>query len=133
MHLLCLSGLDSPTLSFGTKQTLRSRQSMSALGDVAEVAQTTRRAHGGKFTGGSRRSISCRRGSSHAGSFSAVPSVSGRSSRCHSDYGHAQIDVTAPSCGDSPVYIVRQMKPRDLGAVARASSASGPVLSAAGY
>jgi hypothetical protein len=80
MHLLCLSGLDSPTLSFGTKQTLRSRQSMSALGDVAEVAQTTRRAHGGKFTGGSRRSISCRRGSSHAGSFSAVPSVSGRSS-----------------------------------------------------
>jgi hypothetical protein len=52
---------------------------------------------------------------------------------CHSDYGHAQIDVTAPSCGDSPVYIVRQMKPRDLGAVARASSASGPVLSAAGY
>ena len=40
MHLLCLSGLDSPTLSFGTKQTLRSCQSMSALGDVAEVAQT---------------------------------------------------------------------------------------------
>jgi Mrr N-terminal domain len=42
MHLLCLSGLDSPTLFFGTMQTLRSRESMSALGDVAEVAQTTR-------------------------------------------------------------------------------------------
>jgi hypothetical protein len=52
---------------------------------------------------------------------------------CHSDYGHAQIDVTAPACGDSPIYIVRQMKPRDIGAVARAGSASGPVLSAAGY
>ena len=33
---------------------------------------------------------------------------------CHSDYGHAQIDVTAPSCGDSPVYIVRQMQSRVL-------------------
>jgi Uroporphyrinogen decarboxylase (URO-D) len=52
---------------------------------------------------------------------------------CHSDYGHAQIDVTAPACGDSPIYIVRQMKPRDIGAVARTGSASGPVLSAAGY
>jgi hypothetical protein len=52
---------------------------------------------------------------------------------CHSDYGHAQIDVTAPACGDSPIYIVRQMKPRDIGAVARAGSGSGPVLSAAGY
>jgi hypothetical protein len=52
---------------------------------------------------------------------------------CHSDYGHAQIDVTAPACGDSPIYIVRQMKPRDIGAVARAGSASGLVLSASGY
>jgi hypothetical protein len=52
---------------------------------------------------------------------------------CHSDYGHAQIDVTAPACGDSPIYIVRQMKPRDIGAAARTGSASGPVLSAAGY
>jgi hypothetical protein len=52
---------------------------------------------------------------------------------CHSDYGHAQIDVTAPACGDSPIYIVRQIKPRDIGAVARAVSVSGPVLSAAGY
>jgi Uroporphyrinogen decarboxylase (URO-D) len=52
---------------------------------------------------------------------------------CHSDYGHAQVDVTAPACGDSPIYIVRQMKPRDMGAVARAGSASGLVLSAAGY
>src|SRR5262245_20267462 len=52
---------------------------------------------------------------------------------CHSDYGHAQIDVTAPDCGDSPIYVVRQMKPRDIGAVARAGSASGPLLSAAGY
>ena len=52
---------------------------------------------------------------------------------CHSDYGHAQIDVTAPACGDSPIYIVRQMKPRDIGAFARAGSVSGPVLSAAGY
>jgi len=52
---------------------------------------------------------------------------------CNSDYGHAQIDVTAPACGDSPIYVVRQMKPRDIGAVARAGSASGPVLSAAGY
>jgi len=52
---------------------------------------------------------------------------------CHSDYGHAQIDVTAPACGDSPIYIVRQIKPRDIGAVARAFSVSGPVLSAAGY
>jgi hypothetical protein len=43
---------------------------------------------------------------------------------CHSDYGHAQIDVTAPACGDSPIYIVRQMKPRDRGAVARTVSAS---------
>ena len=45
---------------------------------------------------------------------------------CHSDYGHAQIDVTAPACGDSPIYIVRQMKPRDIGAVARAGSACRP-------
>jgi hypothetical protein len=52
---------------------------------------------------------------------------------CHSDYGHAQIDVTAPACGDSPIYIVRQIKPRDIGAVARAVNVSGPVLSAAGY
>jgi hypothetical protein len=53
---------------------------------------------------------------------------------CHSDYGHAQIDVTAPACGDSPIYIVRQIKPRDIGAVARSVSVvSGPVLSAAGY
>jgi hypothetical protein len=52
---------------------------------------------------------------------------------CHSDYGHAQIDVTAPACGDSPIYIVRQMKPGDIGAVARAGSGSGPMLSAAGY
>jgi hypothetical protein len=53
---------------------------------------------------------------------------------CHSDYGHAQIDVTAPACGDSPIYVVRQMKPRDIGAVARAGSApSGLVLSASGY
>jgi Uroporphyrinogen decarboxylase (URO-D) len=52
---------------------------------------------------------------------------------CQSDYGHAQIDVTAPACGDSPIYIVRQMKPRDIGAVARAGSASGLVVSAAGY
>src|SRR5262245_40325521 len=52
---------------------------------------------------------------------------------CHSDYGHAQIDVTAPACGDSPIYIVRQIKPRDIGAVARAVSVSGPILSAAGY
>jgi hypothetical protein len=52
---------------------------------------------------------------------------------CNSDYGHAQIDVTAPACGDSPIYVVRQMKLRDIGAVARAGSASGPVLSAAGY
>ena len=43
---------------------------------------------------------------------------------CHSDYGHAQIDLTAPACGDSPIYIVRQMKPRDIGAGARALSAS---------
>jgi Uroporphyrinogen decarboxylase (URO-D) len=52
---------------------------------------------------------------------------------CHSDYGHAQIDVTAPACGDSPIYIVRQMKPGDIGAVARAGSGSGPMLAAAGY
>jgi len=52
---------------------------------------------------------------------------------CHSDYGHAQIDVTAPACGDSPIYIVREMKPPEIGAVTRAGSASGPVLSAAGY
>ncbi len=52
---------------------------------------------------------------------------------CHSDYGHAQIDVTAPACGDSPIYIVRQMKPRDIGAAARAGSGSGLVLSASGY
>ena len=52
---------------------------------------------------------------------------------CQSDYGHAQIDVTAPACGDSPIYIVRQMKPRDIGAVARAGSASGLALSASGY
>ena len=52
---------------------------------------------------------------------------------CNSDYGHAQIDVTAPACGESPIYIVRQMNPRDIGAVARARSASGPVLSAVGY
>src|SRR5262245_23115488 len=52
---------------------------------------------------------------------------------CHSDYGHAQIDVTAPACGDSPIYIVRQMKPRDIGAATRTGSASGQVLSAAGY
>jgi hypothetical protein len=52
---------------------------------------------------------------------------------CHSDYGHAQIDVTAPACGDSPIYIVRQMKPRDIGAVAQAGSASGLALSASGY
>jgi hypothetical protein len=52
---------------------------------------------------------------------------------CHSDYGHAQIDVTAPACGDSPIYIVRQMKPRDIGAAEPTGSASGPVLSAAGY
>ena len=52
---------------------------------------------------------------------------------CHSDYGHAQVDVTAPACGDSPIYIVRQMKPREIGAVTRAGSASGSVLSAAGY
>ena len=52
---------------------------------------------------------------------------------CHSDYGHAQIDVTAPACGDSPIYIVRQMKPRGIGAVARAGSASALALSASGY
>ena len=52
---------------------------------------------------------------------------------CQSDYGHAQIDVTAPACGDSPIYIVRQMKPRDIGAVAQAGSASGLALSASGY
>jgi hypothetical protein len=52
---------------------------------------------------------------------------------CQSDYGHAQIDVTAPACGDSPIYIVRQMKPRDVGPIARAGSASGLALSASGY
>ena len=52
---------------------------------------------------------------------------------CQSDYGHAQIDVTAPACGDSPIYIVRQMKPRDIGAVVRAGSASGLALSASAY
>jgi hypothetical protein len=51
---------------------------------------------------------------------------------CQSDYGHAQIDVTAPACGDSPIYIVRQMKPRDIGAVAHAGNASGLVMSASG-
>ena len=43
---------------------------------------------------------------------------------CHSDYGHAQIDLTAPACGDPPIYIVRELKPRDRGAVARTVSAS---------
>ena len=43
---------------------------------------------------------------------------------CNSDYGHAQVDVTAPACGDPPIYIVREMKPRDRGAVARTVSAS---------
>ncbi len=52
---------------------------------------------------------------------------------CQSDYGHAQIDVTAPACGDSPIYIVRQMKPRGVGPVARAGSTSGRQLSASGY
>ena len=52
---------------------------------------------------------------------------------CQSDYGHAQIDVTAPACGNSPIYIVRQMKPRDIGAVVRAGSASGLALSASAY
>ena len=52
---------------------------------------------------------------------------------CQSDYGHAQIDVTAPACGNSPIYIVRQMKPRDIGPVARAGSTSGLALSASGY
>jgi hypothetical protein len=52
---------------------------------------------------------------------------------CHSDYGHAQVDVTAAACGDPPLQIVRQMKPRALGAATRAGSASGLVMSAAGY
>ena len=43
---------------------------------------------------------------------------------CNSDYGHAQFDVTAPACGDPPIYIVRELKPRDRGAVARTVSAS---------
>ncbi|MGB8513987.1 MAG: hypothetical protein WCE24_14510 [Pseudolabrys sp.] len=43
---------------------------------------------------------------------------------CDSDYGHAQVDVTAPACGDPPIYIVRELKPRDRGAVARTVSAS---------
>jgi hypothetical protein len=28
---------------------------------------------------------------------------------CHSDYGHAQIDVTAAACGESPIRVVRRM------------------------
>ena len=43
---------------------------------------------------------------------------------CDSDYGHAQVDVTAPACGDPPIYIVRELKPRDRGAVPRTVSAS---------
>jgi len=31
---------------------------------------------------------------------------------CDSDYGHAQVDVTAPACGDPPLLMVRQMEPR---------------------
>ncbi len=31
---------------------------------------------------------------------------------CNSDYGHAQVDVTAPACGDRPLFMVRQMRPR---------------------
>ena len=31
---------------------------------------------------------------------------------CNSDYGHAQVDVTAPACGDPPLLMVRQMEPR---------------------
>jgi hypothetical protein len=30
---------------------------------------------------------------------------------CDSDYGHAQVDVTAPACGDPPLFMVRQMEP----------------------
>jgi hypothetical protein len=52
---------------------------------------------------------------------------------CQSDYGHAQVDVTAAACGDPPVQIVRQLKPRAAGAATRASSAFGLVTSASGY
>ena len=52
---------------------------------------------------------------------------------CQSDYGHAQVDVTAAACGDPPVQIVRQLKPRAIGAATRASSAFGLVTSASGY
>ena len=52
---------------------------------------------------------------------------------CQSDYGHAQVDVTAAACGDPPVQIVRQLKPRAIGAATRASSALGLVTSASGY
>ncbi|MGC1983422.1 MAG: hypothetical protein WA711_22215, partial [Pseudolabrys sp.] len=31
---------------------------------------------------------------------------------CNSDYGHAQVDVTAPACGDPPLLMVRQMDPQ---------------------
>ena len=31
---------------------------------------------------------------------------------CDSDYGHVQVDVTAPACGDPPLLMVRQMEPR---------------------
>jgi hypothetical protein len=31
---------------------------------------------------------------------------------CDSDYGHAQVDVTAPACGGPPLLLVRQMEPR---------------------
>ncbi len=31
---------------------------------------------------------------------------------CDSDYGHVQVDVTAPACGDPPLFMVRQMEPR---------------------
>ena len=31
---------------------------------------------------------------------------------CDSDYGHAQVDITAPACGDPPLRMVRQMELR---------------------
>ena len=33
---------------------------------------------------------------------------------CHSDYGHAQISVTAAACGDSHIRIVRRMAPEQV-------------------